>query len=63
MKRKCFLCDATTNKPLCDFADIGWSAFSINRQKSICFCPEHSEDMETVMKIIRDKIFSGEYVK
>jgi len=54
IKRKCYLCDATTWKPLNDFYEIGWNAFSINRKPSICFCPKHSDKIDEIV----DKYFS-----
>lgn len=45
MNRKCNFCDATTNKILDDFIDIGWRAYSIKNEKAICSCPKHKEDL------------------
>ena len=43
MKRKCEFCEKTTNKPLDEFYLINWNAYSIDREKSRCACPEHRE--------------------
>ena len=45
VERKCYLCDVTTNEPMTNFKDIGWSAFQIGRMKSICFCSIHKDQM------------------
>lgn len=55
MKRTCIMegCTATTSKPLSDFADIGWSAMSMNNGKAVCLCPEHSKDPDRTYLLLR----------
>ena len=49
MKRKCKFCNETTNKPLNDFHEIGWSAYSLDGEKSICACPKHTKKLQEEM--------------
>lgn len=44
-KRRCVYigCEAMTSRSLGDFADIGWSAMSWNRNAAACLCSLHSK--------------------
>ena len=57
MKRKCEFCQETTEYNLDDFYLIGWSAFSIDNKKSVCWCPNHKiEGRELIVNLVRQEI-------
>lgn len=49
MKKTCEVCGNWTDRPLDDFHEIGWSAFSIGNEKAKCFCPLHQKECKQVM--------------
>jgi hypothetical protein len=50
MKKKCYFCEATTDRSRDDYAEIGWGAYQVGKNKAVDGCPKHRAELHKKMK-------------